>query len=100
MTFNFPFKGKNNDEIMDNILNDNRNEYNYSYSNDFKELINKMISKDPDKRPSPTEMLGMPFIKKRIESYLIENDCQFSNAKKTLEMFDELEEIETVNENG
>ena len=99
MTFNFPFKGKNNEEIMNNILNDNKNEYNYSYSNDFKELINKMIFKDPNQRPSPTDILGMSFIKKRIESYLIENDCKFLKAQDTLQMFDELEEIETVNDN-
>ena len=95
MTFNFPFKGKNDEEIMDSILEDERNEYNFHYSNDFKDLINKMISKEPEKRPSPTEILGMEFIKKRIESYLDENDCHFLKAKNTIGLFDDLEEIES-----
>ena len=95
MTFNFPFKGKNDEEIMDSILEDERNEYNFHYSNDFKDVINKMISKEPEKRPSPTEILGMEFIKKRIESYLDENDCHFLKAKNTIGLFDDLEEIES-----
>ena len=43
MTLTFPFKGEDEKEILDNILKDNRNEYNYSYDNNFKDIINKMI---------------------------------------------------------
>ena len=98
MIFNFPFKGKNDEEIMDSILEEERNEYNFHYSNDFKDLINKMISKEPEKRPSPTEILGMQFIKKRMESYLNENNCQFLKAQNTFGLFDDLEEIESESE--
>ena len=98
MIFNFLFKGKNDEEIMDSILEDERNEYNFHYSNDFKDLINKMISKEPEKRPSPTEILGMQFIKKRMESYLNENNCQFLKAQNTFGLFDDLEEIESESE--
>ena len=96
MTFQFPFKGENNEEKKNNILSDNRNDYNYDYSNDFKELINKMLSKDPNSRPMPCDILALPFIRKRIESYLDENDKKLIRAQDTL--FGEVDEIETENE--
>lgn len=98
MTFNFPFKGETVPEIMNNILNENRNDYtnDYPYSNDFKGLIDKMISKDPNNRPSIDEILSMDFIRKRMESYIEENDKQFVKAQDALNLFEDLEEIETV----
>ena len=99
MTFKFPFKGDNDDEKMESILNEYKNDYNYSYSDNFKELINKMISRNPIERPSPDEILDMPFIRKRMECYVNENENQFLKAKETLDIFGQLEEIQTVDNN-
>ena len=97
MTFKYPFKGENEKEIMDNILKENKNEYNYSYDQNFKDIIDKMLSKDPDKRPKPEEILENQFIRNRIESYVNENNEFFS--KNTLKFFDDIDEIESNDEN-
>ena len=99
MTFKFPFKGENDDEKMESISNEYKNDYNYSYSDNFKELINKMISRKPIDRPSPDEILDMPFIRKRMECYVDENENQFLKAQETLDIFGQLEEIQTVDNN-
>ena len=100
MTFNYPFKGKNDKEIMENIMKDNKNDYNFSYSYDLKTLINTMISKDPEKRPSPSDILEMAFIKKRMENYVNENRTKLLEAKKTISIFDNLDEIESIPEDN
>ena len=100
MTFKFPFKGENDDEKMESILNEYKNDYNYSYSDNFKELINKMISKNPDKRPTPDDILDMPFIRKRMECYVDENENLFLKSKKSLDIFNNIEEIKTVESFG
>ena len=101
MTFKFPFKGESDTEIIQNILAENKNDYtdDYSYSDNFKELINRMISKDPSNRPNIDEILNMDFIQKRMESYIQENDKEFVKAQNALDLFEDLEEIETVKEN-
>ena len=99
MTYKFPFKGDNDKEKMESILNENKNYYNFSYSDNLKDLISKMISKNPDNRPTPDEILDMPFIRKRMESYINENENKFLKAQKTLNIFANLEEIQTVDKN-
>ena len=59
-----------------------------------------MISKDPDKRPTPDEILDMPFIRKRMECYVDENENLFLKSKKSLDIFNNLEEIKTVDSFG
>ena len=88
MTFKFPFRGDTDDEIMKSILNESKNDYNFSYSDNFKDLINKMISKNPYNRPSPDEILDMPFIRKRKECYVDENENLFLKSK-TVDSFGE-----------
>ena len=97
MTFKFPFKGDNDNEKMKSILNEDKNDFNFSYSNDFKDLITRMISKDPNKRPTPDEILEMPFIRKRLESYDDENENEFLKVQDDL--FGQLQEIESGSEN-
>jgi serine/threonine protein kinase len=100
MIFKFPFKGDTDDEIMKSILNESKSDYNFSYSDNFKDLINKMISKNPDNRPSPDEILDMPFIRKRMECYVDENENLFLKSKKSLDIFNNIEEIKTVESFG
>ena len=97
MTFKFPFKGDNDKEKMKSILNEDKNDFNFSYNNDFKDLITRMISKDPNKRPTPDEILEMPFIRKRLESYVDENENEFLKVQDDL--FGQLQEIESGSEN-
>ena len=104
MTFNFPFKGKNDEEIMESILKDEKNEYNHNYRSEIKDLINSMISKDPEERPSAADILLSPFLKKRMESFVIEIENGLTNNKSKNDdgFFDDLDEVEViyVNENS
>ena len=96
MTYTFPFKGQNDEEIMDSILKEEKNDYNYNYSVELKELINKMISKEPEKRPSASDILLLPIVKKRMESFLNENEANAKNGKNDFGLFDDLDEIEEI----
>lgn len=97
MTFKFPFKGDNDKEKMKSILDDNKNDFTFSYSKDFKDLITRMLSKDPNKRPTADEILEMPFMRKRMESYVDENENEF--VKLQDDIFGMVEEIESDDEN-
>ena len=92
MTFCFPFKGETEEEKKENILKENKNEYNYSYDKNFKELINKMLSKDENNRPSAEEILDMSFMKTRMEFYLTENNFKFFNIADSIKNYEEEEE--------
>ncbi|XP_077978355.1 serine/threonine-protein kinase Nek1-like [Glandiceps talaboti] len=40
------------------------------YSDELKELVNAILVKEPDKRPSATAILSMPFVQKHINSFI------------------------------
>ena len=40
------------------------------FSAELRDLVNRMLSKDPRRRPSVNEVLATPFIKKRIQTFL------------------------------
>lgn len=42
------------------------------YSQELRNLIDKMITKDPEKRPSINQILAEPIIKNRIQDFLSE----------------------------
>jgi NIMA (never in mitosis gene a)-related kinase len=99
ISLKFPFKGENNDEIFENILkrnfnslllNKNKTGFNdnisLKYSKNFIDLINSMISLDPEERPCIKDILRNNMIKQRMESYLKENN------------FDENEVINNIND--
>ena len=87
MTLEYPFEGKDKDEIYERIskgiknekiLNEEKNNYNEEilkkYSKEFLDLIDEMMSLDPKKRPSADEILKKNISKKRMNEYLKEND--------------------------
>ena len=86
MFFQFPFEGKDISEIYDNILEGKKVKINnnYNYSPKLIELINKMISKRKEERPTLEEILKGNLFKSRKESYLIENE--FVNEKANWEI--------------
>ena len=87
MTLEYPFEGKNKDEIYESIskgkknekiLNEEKNNYNEEiqkrYSKEFLSLIDEMMSLDPDKRPSANEILKKDISEKNMEIILKENN--------------------------
>ena len=84
MYLKYPFEGKTDEEIEKNILDGNIKKVSNDNSYDIKlvELINEMLSKRPDDRPSAKDILEKGIIKTRIESYLKENNFNSLVAKK------------------
>ena len=80
MTFKKPFEGNNYATVILKIINDEIKPINEPYSNELKNLINKMLSKDPSKRPKPKDILKMGFIKNRMLSYLQEKRFNFKDS--------------------
>ena len=80
MTFKKPFEGTNYAAVILKIINDELKPINEPYSKEFKNLIYKMLSKDPSKRPKPKDILKMGFIKNRMLSYLQEKRFNFKDS--------------------
>jgi calcium-dependent protein kinase len=81
-----PFEGKENHEIIQNILDfkfDNKNEFYNNLSNNCKDLMNKLLIKDKDQRITIKEAINHKFIQNfinenfykiyKINDHIIEN---------------------------
>ena len=97
-TLYVPFLGLNMEELYNNILNLKYKPIPKIYSKDLNEIINLMLNKDPDNRPSAAELLNNKIIKKNISKIINEYD-------KDLKKFDKSDIIhnnnskEKINEN-
>ena len=79
MTFRKPFEGKFPSVFL-KILNDEVEPITEFYSKEFRNLIYKMLNKDPFKRPTAKEILKMPFVKNRMLSYLQEKNFNIKDS--------------------
>ena len=86
----YPFKGNNEAQILGNILEGNKKEIKNPNSYDPKliDLINKMLSKRPEERPSAEEILDNTLISTRMSCYLKENNYEFSQAEKSIKEYE------------
>ena len=91
-----PFLGEDHETLYNNIihkilnpkiLNKDKTGYNEdiikNYSKEFIDLIDKMVSLNPDDRPSVKEILNKAIIKTRMELYLKENNFDENEIIKT-----------------
>lgn len=91
-----PFLGEDHETLYNNIihkilnpkiLNKDKTGYNEdiikNYSKEFIDLIDKMVSVNPDDRPSVKEILNKAIIKARMELYLKENNFDENEIIKT-----------------
>ena len=81
-----PFEGDNDEEIYDKIRKCNINFLDEEWdiiSNDAKDLIKKLLIKDPNKRYSAKEALAHPWIIKNKNIVKIDND-KFAEIVKNL----------------
>ena len=99
MYLTYPFEGSTDEEMQKNIVAGKRKEISNSYSYDSKlvELINKMLSKRPEERPSAAEILDNTIISERMLCYLRENEYDQLIAKKTIKNYED--EIAKTNGN-
>ena len=88
--FVYPFEGITDQEIQKNILEGKRKEVSNSgnYDKKFIDLVNSMLSYNPEERPSISEILENPIIKSRMKCYLKENNFNYLKAKNTIDEYE------------
>jgi len=98
----YPFKGKNEAEIRENILEGNKKEIKNPNSYDPKliELINKMLSKRPEERPSSEEILDNTIISTRMSCYLKENNYDLKKAEESIKEYEDHNEKKETKKQG
>ena len=107
MTLNFPFDLKKKIEnkcdniikgIKSNKITDSNGNYKEEiknkYSKEFLDLINQMMSLNPQKRPNIEDILKKDIIIKRMDSILEENEYNPTKACKIIEEYEEKKEKE------
>jgi serine/threonine protein kinase len=102
MTLEFPFYSENLKENIINgiknkkILNEEGNNYNdiilKRYSQEFLDIINKMMTIDPEERPEIEDILQKKIVVERMESLLIESEFNFEKADIEIKKYQENEQ--------
>jgi serine/threonine protein kinase len=57
------------------------------YSTDLRELINRMLCRNPMQRPSSTEILKIPFLRPYMEAFVLEQSNRFPRLKVSKAVF-------------
>ena len=112
MTLEFPFEGETIEKLYDNIINMNKNkkilnkEKNYykkeivdKYSKEFLNLIDELMSYDPEKRPTTEQILEKNIINERMKSYLKENNYNSNEVENKIKNYKQKEEEEKIKDN-
>ncbi len=100
ITLDYPFEGKTEEEIKDNIRNVKKKEIpdDCKYDEKFIELINEMLSFREEERPSAKDILNRDIIKTRMECYLKENGFDLNSSLTIINKYNkELEEQKKKN---
>lgn len=75
-TLHHAFEGRNINNLLVNIIRGHFAPINPQYSQDLRNLVASMLTKNPDQRPSANQILSLPFIRARIASFLSEAEAQ------------------------
>jgi serine/threonine protein kinase len=68
----YPFSASNLNALLTVIMRGKYQALSAAYSSELRNLVGRMLTKDPSRRPSVNQILGMPFIKQRLSSFLDE----------------------------
>jgi serine/threonine protein kinase len=68
MALKRPFTGKNMDELITNICHGRRSELPSRYTENMRDVCNRLLSVDPNKRPTIQELFHEPFIRSNLET--------------------------------
>lgn len=71
-TLHHAFEGRNINNLLFNIVRGHISPISSQYSNDLRNLINSMLNKDPNQRPTANQIVMNPIIKNRLTMYLSE----------------------------
>jgi serine/threonine protein kinase len=85
-TLILPFKGRDSEDLRWKILNNPHDPIpDKLYSDELKDLINLLLTKDPEQRPSIQELIKFPIIRDAIDSLLNEFEGKiYFDLKKSL----------------
>ena len=106
ITFHFPFKGNNEFGLMMNIINGRKNMSinninGYQYSEELIYIINRMIQKKPEDRPTIADIFDVPIIKKNLEEFLEKNKDLYKDLHLSInDEFDNNKEFKNKSANG
>ena len=112
MSLEFPFEGRDPEDIYENILDLKKNkkilnedktyykkEIIEKYSKEFLDLIDEMMSFDPQKRPSAGEILEKNIVSKRMELCLKENNYDNLKAENAIQNYEKKQKDEKLRDN-
>ena len=106
ITFHFPFKGNNEYGLMMNIINGKKtmsinNINGYQYSEELIYIINRMIQKKPEDRPTIADIFDVPIIKKNLKEFLEKNKDLYKDLHLSInDEFDNNKEFKNKSANG
>jgi NIMA (never in mitosis gene a)-related kinase len=83
-TLKHPFDAPNMNGLLASIIRGKYQPISSSYSKELKTLLTRMLSKEPASRPSVNQILGMPFIKAKLSSYLDEQQLKYEMSHTIL----------------
>ena len=101
MSLEFPFEGRDPEDIYKNIsqkklnrkiLNKEQTYYKQEildkYSKEFLDLIDELMSLDPEKRPSAEQILEKKIISERMNLCLKENNFDYTKAENSIQNYE------------
>ena len=92
MNFAYPYYGETERDIMISIALDDKERISkfrkFSYSQEFENLIQSMLSKNPDNRPSAQNILKSKFIKDKMALFLKDNKFNKKEVSKFIEEYE------------
>ncbi|KAF0981064.1 hypothetical protein FDP41_012852 [Naegleria fowleri] len=81
-TLKHAFEANNMKALVGKILRGTYPPISATYSAELRDLVAKMLQKDPKDRPSINSVLKVPFIQKRMEFLLAKGESEMSGEKK------------------
>ena len=69
-TLKHAFEAGNMNQLLMNIVRGRYTPIPAQYSEDLKNLVNRMLTKEPEKRPNINQILATPFIKEKLSKFL------------------------------
>lgn len=86
ISLRMPFEGKNMQQIFNSICNKKPASLPYSYSKSLKNLVYKMLTKNPKSRPNVKQILEFQEIKFQMLKHGYKNDFQIKTMMKTIKI--------------
>lgn len=69
------------------------------YSSNLSDLISSMLQKDPDLRPSMSEILSLPFIQERVFKFILNKQQSAQNVSKPSSSLEDISKQEAASNN-